>query len=140
MITTMQIQRGNVVASIIDTARQETVDLVAILFSSQWHGHGYRQSALHGPATALALIGERLPELPHWPQLPQRGSREHFCHRFLQPLVDSGLLWENAGRRYLDASPQHIAESLIRFYERKIGIAIRVDQRTNHALAQHCYS
>jgi hypothetical protein len=31
------------------------------------------------PLTALALIGEHLPEIPHWPQLPQRGSREHFC-------------------------------------------------------------
>jgi hypothetical protein len=40
--------------------------------------------------------------------------------------MDSGLLCENADRRYLDASPQHIAEGLTRFYEWKIGIAIRV--------------
>jgi hypothetical protein len=69
------------------------------------------------PLTALALIGEHLPEIPHWPQLPQRGSQEHFCHQFLQPLVESGLLCVDEDRRYLDASPPHLAEGLTRFYE-----------------------
>ncbi|BBO91851.1 hypothetical protein [Desulfosarcina ovata] len=40
--------------------------------------------------TALSLIAEHLPEIPHWPQLPQRGRCEHFIHQFLQPMVACG--------------------------------------------------
>lgn len=69
------------------------------------------------PSTALMLIGEHMPEIPHWPQLPLRGRREHFCHQFLQPLVDSGLLCVEEDRRFMDASRQKMADRLTRFYE-----------------------
>ncbi len=41
---------------------------------------------------AMALIFSELPDIPHWPQLPQQGKQEHFVHQFLQPLVDCGML------------------------------------------------
>ena len=69
------------------------------------------------PSTALMLIAEHMPEIPHWPQLPQRGRREHFCHQFLQPLVDSGLLCVEEDRRFMDASHKKLADRLTRFYE-----------------------
>jgi len=52
---------------------------------------------------ALDLIGQHLPRIPHWPQLPQPGNAEHFVHPFLQPLIDFGLLIVSAGRRYFES-------------------------------------
>lgn len=66
---------------------------------------------------ALALIGEHLPQIPHWPQLPQRGSVEHFVHQFLQPLIDFGLLIVSADQRCFDSNRKTLPERLTRFYE-----------------------
>ena len=44
------------------------------------------------PDPALVLIGQNLPEIPHWPQLPRRGADEGFVRQFLDPLVRLGLL------------------------------------------------
>ncbi|GAB6909201.1 conserved hypothetical protein [Desulfosarcina cetonica] len=68
--------------------------------------------------TALALIAEHLPEIPHWPQLPQRGRCEHFIHQFLQPMVDCGLLQMVNDRWIVDRSRQTLPRRLTRFYER----------------------
>jgi hypothetical protein len=68
------------------------------------------------PHTALALICAHLPDIPHWPQLPQRGRQEHFIHQFLQPLVDCGLLCVNQEPPYLDTSAQAMADHLTAFY------------------------
>lgn len=66
---------------------------------------------------ALALIGQHLPQIPHWPQLPRRGTTEHFVHQFLQPLIDFGLLIVSAGQRYFDSDRKTLPERLTRFYE-----------------------
>ena len=66
---------------------------------------------------ALALIGDHLPKIPHWPQLPQRGSGEHFVHQFLQPLIDHGLLRVDEGRRFFDTDKHTLPERLTAFYE-----------------------
>lgn len=44
------------------------------------------------PIEALAMIRKYLPSIPHWPQLPRRGSVENFVFQFMQPLVDMAIL------------------------------------------------
>lgn len=68
------------------------------------------------PEEALELILEKLPECPHWPQLPRRGRREHFIHQFLQPLVGCGLLVCEDGRWFFDMSRDSCAHSLTTIY------------------------
>ncbi|MCL6634535.1 MAG: hypothetical protein K6T29_02045 [Peptococcaceae bacterium] len=68
------------------------------------------------PSGAMDLIKEYLPDIPHWPQLPLRGSREHFVNQFLNPLVKTGLLTVDGDRVYFDSGGPHWAESLTRFY------------------------
>ncbi len=68
------------------------------------------------PEEALALIFSNLPDIPHWPQLPQRGKQEHFVHQFLQPLVDCGMLVVKGDRWVFDTSEKNTAERLTDFY------------------------
>lgn len=68
------------------------------------------------PEEALALIFTDLPDIPHWPQLPQRGTQEHFVHQFLQPLVDCGMLVAKGDRWIFNTSRENNAECLTDFY------------------------
>ena len=53
IIAKMQVKRGNVVASIIDTARQEAVDLVAMAS----HGKGGTERAFYG-SVAVGVLNQ----------------------------------------------------------------------------------
>ncbi|MDA8336408.1 MAG: hypothetical protein M0Z41_15715 [Peptococcaceae bacterium] len=44
------------------------------------------------PGQALDLVFRTFPALPHWPQLPGRGTREGMVYQFLTPLLETGLL------------------------------------------------
>lgn len=68
---------------------------------------------------ALALIRENLPDIPHWPQLPQRGKEEGFVFQFLNPLVRTGVLTltDHAGRAFFDTAATEWAQRLTGFYE-----------------------
>ena len=66
-------------------------DCASIVFQPDGAATGIGSLPYTNPLVALNLIREHLPDIPHWPQLPQRGIREHFCHQFLQPLVDRFL-------------------------------------------------
>ncbi len=68
------------------------------------------------PEEAMALIFSNLPDIPHWPQLPQRGKQEHFVHQFLQPLVDCGMLITKGDRWAFNTASENIAECLTDFY------------------------
>jgi len=68
------------------------------------------------PEDALALILTDLPDIPHWPQLPQRSKQEHFVHQFLQPLVDCEILIAKGDRWTFDTSKENSAECLTDFY------------------------
>ncbi len=68
------------------------------------------------PEEALALIFSYLPDIPHWPQLPQRGKQEHFVHQFLQPLVDCGMLVSEGDHWVFNTSGENYAECLTDFY------------------------
>ena len=64
----------------------------------------------------LEIIKEALPQIPHWPQMPQKGIAEHFVFQFLEPLVEVGVLQvqENKGVFVKDES---FPEKLTAFYE-----------------------
>ncbi len=68
------------------------------------------------PKEALKLVMEYLPDIPHWPQLPARGSREHFVHQFLRPLVDSGMLAFQEDRWGFATEKEDCAECMTCFY------------------------
>lgn len=70
------------------------------------------------PGPALGIIFSRVPEIPHWPQLPASGEEEGFIRQYLNPLLERGLL------RLFDDRPPTFDTSagdwlvrLTRFYE-----------------------
>jgi hypothetical protein len=65
---------------------------------------------------ALAMIREYLPAIPHWPQLPRRGSVENFVFQFLQPLVDMELLDVPEAGPYFNTSHPSWPDRLTEFY------------------------
>ena len=65
---------------------------------------------------ALDLIFSELPDIPHWPQLPRLGEREHFVHQFLKPLVSCGTLEAVAGHWTFNTSRDDNAACLTDFY------------------------
>ncbi len=68
------------------------------------------------PEPALPLIFNNMPEIPHWPQLPQRGQREGFVFQFLSPLVNTGLLSLNQGNAVFETENPSWPERLADFY------------------------
>ena len=66
-------------------------------------------------ATALPLIFENLPQIPHWPQLPQLGKKGGFVFQFLDPLIKCGLLVAD-DKPYFDTHHPAWAERLAEFY------------------------
>ncbi|HWR97912.1 MAG TPA: hypothetical protein VN317_05760 [Candidatus Methanoperedens sp.] len=71
---------------------------------------------LTDPAAAVELVLRWLPEAPIWPQLPQRGYREHMGGQYAEGLP--GLVEDAAHERFfLDAS-RDLTSDLERFYER----------------------
>lgn len=68
------------------------------------------------PADALPMIKEYLPEIPHWPQLPQRGRQEHLVYQFLKPLVKYGLLLEDSDKIFFDTTRDDWDTRLTEFY------------------------
>jgi methionine synthase II (cobalamin-independent) len=70
----------------------------------------------HQPQAALNLILESFPQVPHWPQLPRRGSQEGFVFQFLNPLVQTGLLELKANQAYFTNEHSDWPERLTEFY------------------------
>ncbi|MHB8155935.1 MAG: uroporphyrinogen decarboxylase/cobalamine-independent methonine synthase family protein [Desulfocucumaceae bacterium] len=68
------------------------------------------------PRPALSLIFKSMPEIPHWPQMPQKGSSEGFVFQFLTPLVKMGLLKFKNGSAYFETESDRWAENLAEFY------------------------
>ncbi len=68
------------------------------------------------PDQALSLIFSNTPEIPYWPQMPQKGPQEGFIFQFLSPLVSTGLIKIENNRAFFDSEDQRWAESLADFY------------------------
>ena len=69
------------------------------------------------PEKAIDLIWKYLPDIPHWPQLPKRGNKEHFIYQYLYPLVELGLLEQmNDGKMRLNSGSPKWEERLTEFY------------------------
>lgn len=65
---------------------------------------------------ALSLIFSNTPEIPYWPQMPQKGSQEGFVFQFLSPLVNTGLITIENNRAFFDTENHRWAEGLAEFY------------------------
>ncbi|MBO8128601.1 MAG: hypothetical protein H0Z39_05310 [Peptococcaceae bacterium] len=68
------------------------------------------------PRDALSLIAKNFPAVPHWPQLPQRGSQEGFVLQFLNPLVENGLLERRGEKVFFATDAPDWADRLANFY------------------------
>ncbi len=69
-----------------------------------------------GVKEAVDLIKRCFPDVPHWPQLPQRGKQENFVHQFLQPLLRTGLLTDDGSKIFFDTTQTDWADNLTSFY------------------------
>ncbi|HAU31815.1 MAG: hypothetical protein XD78_0246 [Desulfotomaculum sp. 46_296] len=65
---------------------------------------------------AANFVLERLPKIPHWPQLPGKGEQEGFVFQYLYPLVKSGLLNIKDGQAYFDTAHPDWIDRLAVFY------------------------
>lgn len=66
---------------------------------------------------ALDIIFERLPDVPHWPQLPAAGEEEGFIRQYLTPLLERNLVVESPGRSpYFATGAEDWLERLTAFY------------------------
>jgi hypothetical protein len=92
------------------------VEAFQIDFQPEFLATGIGSLPFADPEAALDLIFAELPDIPHWPQLPQRSEREHFVHQFLQPLQDCGMLAIEGRRWIIDASGDDSAACLTEFY------------------------
>lgn len=70
------------------------------------------------PQRAIQLIKKCLPEIPHWPQLPRRGRKEHFVNQFLASLGRFGLLKydPHSETSWFDADSEGFITGLASFY------------------------
>lgn len=67
--------------------------------------------------TALSLIKETIPLIPHWPQLPTRGIQEHFVFQNLNYLIELGILKIEGEKLLVDYEDDNWNENLVKFYE-----------------------
>lgn len=65
---------------------------------------------------ALSLIFSNIPQIPHWPQMPGRGTEEGFVFQFLSPLVKTGLIRIENGRAFFDSESDRWGERMAQFY------------------------
>lgn len=88
------------------------------------------------PEPALALIERTLPEIPHWPQLPMRGTQEGFVLQNLNMLLETGILEYDAGKEKMvcavDAAdwPDRLAAFYMLFLAVEEGDAQTLEQFT----------
>lgn len=87
-----------------------------MIFEPDGLATGIGSMPYHDPAEALPLIKKYLPEIPHWPQLPQRGRQEHFVNQFLKPLVNTGLLVDDGNKIFFDTTKNDWDTRLTEFY------------------------
>ncbi len=87
-----------------------------MIFEPNGQATGIGSMPQHDPAEALPMIKKYLPEIPHWPQLPQRGREEHFVNQFLKPLVKIGLLVDDGNKTFFDTTKDDWDTRLTEFY------------------------
>jgi len=69
------------------------------------------------PAEAVELVYRYLPSIPHWPQLPRRGTEEGFILQFLLPLLETGVLLRKDEKAHFATDAPDWPERLAAFYE-----------------------
>ncbi|ATW26867.1 hypothetical protein [Candidatus Formimonas warabiya] len=69
------------------------------------------------PDEAVQFVFSYFPEVPYWPQLPNRGEAEGFLMQFMGPLLKTGLVVNRAGKYFLDTEDKDWTAKLTDFYE-----------------------
>ncbi|OPY57719.1 MAG: hypothetical protein A4E55_01439 [Pelotomaculum sp. PtaU1.Bin035] len=87
-----------------------------MIFEPRGLATGIGSMPCDNPGSAWSLIKKYLPDIPHWPQLPLRGRREHFVNQSLKPLVKTGLLTDDGDKIYFDTTKPDWADNLTEFY------------------------
>lgn len=72
------------------------------------------------PEKAVDFVLEHLPQVPHWPQLPQRDSREGMVPQYTAPLRAGGLLIEREGSFRFAEDEEDWVDRLTAFYEKSL--------------------
>ena len=85
-------------------------------FLPQYKGIGIGSLPFTDTNEALELIRKKLPEIPHWPQLPKRGRAEHFIYQCLNPLVQLGIIVVEDDHIYVEEEKSNWEEMLTEFY------------------------
>ena len=81
---------------------------------------------------AVEFVFSHLLEVPHWPQLPQRSSREGLISQFISPLLRMGLVAEEEGKyRFVDDA-DNWTELITAFYE----LVLRIEGGDEEALEE----
>lgn len=70
---------------------------------------------------AVDFVFERLPEIPHWPQLPQRSGLEGLIRQYSSPLLAFGLVEEREGSLRFVEDRDDWGERLTGYYEAAFG-------------------
>ncbi len=66
---------------------------------------------------AVEFVFNYLPEIPHWPQLPQRGGEEGFVQQYLYPLIKFGLVSLRGEKYFFNNDREDWIEGVTFFYE-----------------------
>jgi len=84
------------------------------------------------PEEAIAHVGRYFPEIPYWPQLPQRSHKEGLIHQVCGVLLDTGLLRLDNGRGVFARNEDSWADRLTDFY----GILLAAEAGNPEALTR----
>ncbi|GLI35387.1 hypothetical protein [Desulforhabdus amnigena] len=82
------------------------------------------------PAKAVSFVRRYFTAIPHWPQLPLRGTEENFVFQFLRVLVETGLIKIKGGVPCFDTADPAWPDRLTRFYT----IFLAAEEGDSHAL------
>ncbi|MHB9095910.1 MAG: uroporphyrinogen decarboxylase/cobalamine-independent methonine synthase family protein, partial [Eubacteriales bacterium] len=69
------------------------------------------------PDEAVKFVMSYFPDIPYWPQLPAKGSKEGFLNQFIGPLTELGLIRSKGDKYFFDTEQQEWGARLARFYE-----------------------
>jgi len=68
------------------------------------------------PRESVNFVFNHFPDLPYWPQLPQRDPAEGFLLQFIAPLLQTGLIVHQQGKYFLDSDQASWTEKMVEFY------------------------
>ncbi len=66
---------------------------------------------------AVSFVFDNIPEIPHWPQLPQRDEKEGFINQYMFPLLAFNLVTCKKDKFFFNNDKEDWSNNLTKFYE-----------------------